>query len=127
MLLPRQFSLAYLLTLITASAMAIGLVRYLLVSGNGGRFLTWVGLALTIFIAGVMVTMGGWSLFHAVRQLRFWPKVQARIVRYWIKRSDSSPNGQRFYHPVVQFEATDGRRITTISFLGLVATSLAQR
>lgn len=69
-------------------------------------------------VGAVMLAVGGWSAFHAVRLTFWWPKTSAEIVRYWITRSEDKPNGQRFFHPVVKFETAGGRRVVAISSWG---------
>jgi hypothetical protein len=82
---------------------------------------TWLdafGSVLGIVVAIVLLPVGTWSVYHAFRLALWWPKTSARIVRYWITRSESKPHGQKFYHPVVRFEVADGSRVTTISSWG---------
>jgi hypothetical protein len=74
-------------------------------------------IAVTLF-AMAAVALGGWAVFHAVRQTFWWPKASARILRYWITRSGDEPEGQPFFHPVVRFETEDGCLVTTISSWG---------
>ena len=82
----------------------------------------WLLTAFTVIVATivgvVMVGVGGWAAYHAVRLTFWWPKTSARIVRYWITRSEDKPDGQRFYHPVVKFETADGRAVVAISSWG---------
>jgi hypothetical protein len=75
------------------------------------NILFWTQIILVSVITLIITIIACWTFFHAFRQLIFWPKVPARIMRYWITRSD----GQRFYHPVVIFETVDGRSATAIS------------
>jgi hypothetical protein len=71
---------------------------------------------IDITIVGmILVTVGCWSVFHAIRLTFWWPKTSARIVRYWIKRENNQPNKQRFFHPVIAFKTADGRVILAIS------------
>jgi hypothetical protein len=74
-------------------------------------------IAVAVFGMAALA-VGGWAVFHAVRQTFWWPKASARILRYWITRSSDEPEGQRFFHPVVRFETEDGRSVTTISSWG---------
>src|SRR5262245_28885768 len=119
MIRERQFSLWQLLVATTQIAACLGLIRYLLISGQGERILWWSGVALTVFVGSIMAAVGCWSLFHAIRQTFFWPKASASIVRYCVKRSEDRPNAQTFYHPVLRFEASGRGPITTISHWGL--------
>jgi hypothetical protein len=64
--------------------------------------------------AGLLGFAGGFTL-HALRQLLFWPKTRATILRYWITRGI---DGDRFYHPVLRFWTTEGNAVTTISSTG---------
>jgi len=73
---------------------------------------------VTTIVGVVIVGVGGWSAYHAVRLTFRWPKTSARIVRYWITRSEDKPNGQRFFHPVVKFQTADGRVVVAISSWG---------
>ena len=71
---------------------------------------TCVGAALLIAV--------GWYAHHAVRVMFWWPNASAQIVRYWITRSEDKPDGQRFFHPVIQFKTADGRPAVAISSWG---------
>jgi len=76
-------------------------------------------IAIFTAIVGVaMVGVGTWSAYHAVRVTFWWANASARIVRYWITRSEDKPDGQRFFHPVVTFETSDGRVVVAISSWG---------
>ena len=76
------------------------------------------GAIVTSIVGAVMLAVGVWSGFHAVKTTFWWPNASARIVRYWITRSEDKPNGQRFFHPVVRFETADGRPVAAISAWG---------
>jgi hypothetical protein len=115
---PRQFSLLQLVLTITVVAAYCGLIRYLLVSGQGENILRWTDYALTLVIGGMMTAVGFWSLYHAIRQILVWPKTKAVVLRYCIRRSENKPSGQPFYHPVLRFDTQDARSITTISSWG---------
>ena len=80
--------------------------------------LTAASATLASIVGAAMLAVGGWSTFHAVRLTFWWPRASARIVRYWITRSEDQPDGQRFFHPVVRFETADGRAVITISSWG---------
>jgi hypothetical protein len=67
-----------------------------------------------LLLASASVVLAGlrcWSVCHAVWQIRKWPKVPAKLVRYWIIRSD----GQRHFRAVLRFTTIDGRVMMTIS------------
>ena len=108
---PRQFSLLQLVLTTTAVAAYCGFIRYLLISGQGEKILGWIGMSLGIFAWTCMAAMGSWSIFHAIRQIFYWPNSSAVVLRYTIKRSD----GQPFYYPVLRFSTASGQTITTIS------------
>jgi hypothetical protein len=110
----NQFSLAYLLALLTAVAAVAGLVRWLSVTGSGERLLDWFGLLVAILVGGMILSVRIWFLLYAVRVTLYWPQASARVVRYSIHRHE----GQAFYHPVVRFCTADGRRTTAISNSG---------
>lgn len=82
---------------------------------DAATLLDWFSAAVAtsvgIFLIGVGVLLAG----HALRQIAYWPKVSAVVLRYWITRSENKPNGQRFYHPVVRFKTVDGRDVTSIA------------
>ena len=86
--------------------------------------LDWLGNALIVIVATIGIVAAAWAAFHAVRQLLYWPKVPATILRYWITRSsegssfDTTAKGQPFYHAVLRFETQDGQLITTVSHEG---------
>jgi hypothetical protein len=80
--------------------------------------LTAAGAMLASIVGAAMLAVGGWSIYHAVRVAFWWPRVSARVVRYWITRSEDRPDGQRFFHPVVRFVTADGRAVITISSWG---------
>ena len=63
-------------------------------------FAAFGAIAATI-VGAVMLAVGVWSGFHAVKVTFWWPKASARIVRCWITRSEDKRSGQRFFHPVV--------------------------
>jgi len=126
MLRQRQYSLRQLLLLVTWVALAAVLIHYLLVTR--GRLLEWIGDAIAFFVLFMLAAVGVCSLFHALRQIWYWPKTTAHVVRYCIKR-DKGPenkgpenkgpeNAQPFYHPVLRFETIDGQPVTTISSCG---------
>ena len=82
---------------------------------------TWLDIFGTIVgcvVAILFLAVGTWSVYHAFRLTFWWPKTSARIMRYWITRSEGKPHGQKFYHPVVRFEVAGGSRVTTISSWG---------
>lgn len=58
---------------------------------------------------GVMA--GPYSVLRLVPWFLPWPIVSGRVLRYWITRGD----GQRFHHPVVQFEIDGGATVVAIS------------
>jgi len=72
----------------------------------------WV---FTSIVGVAMAGVGGWSAYKAVRFTFWWRKTPARIVRYWITRSEGKRDGQRFFHPVVTFATADGRAVVAIS------------
>jgi hypothetical protein len=73
-----------------------------------------------LLVAAIILTVAvGWSAGHSVTVMARWPKVPALVVRYWIVRSEGKADGQRFYRAVFRFTTTDGRRVTTISTLGV--------
>jgi hypothetical protein len=80
------------------------------------------GAIVATIVGAVMLAVGVWLGFRAVKmtfKMTFWwPNASARIVRYWITRSEDKPNGQRFFHPVVEFETADGRPVVAISAWG---------
>jgi len=82
----------------------------------------WLLAAFTAFVATIvgaaMLAAGGWSVYHAVRLTFWWPRASARIMRYWITRSEDKPRGQRFFHPMIKFETADGRPVVAISSWG---------
>ena len=80
-------------------------------------FAAFAAIVATI-VGAVMLAVGVWSGYHAVKMTFWWPKASARIVRYWITRSEDKPDGQRFFHPVVKFETADGRPVVAISSWG---------
>ncbi len=85
------------------------------------KMITWLdnfGATVGIVVAVVLLAVGTWSVYHAFRLTLWWPKTSARIVRYWITRSESKPHGQKYYHPVIRFEMADGSRVITISRRG---------
>src|SRR5436309_1454318 len=116
MLRPRQYSLRQLLLVVTWAALAAVLIHYLLVTR--GRLLEWIGNAIALFVLAMLAAVGVCSLFHALRQICFWPKTSARVARYCIKRDEGRENAQAFYHPVLRFETSDGQPVTTISSCG---------
>lgn len=86
------------------------------------RLLTWLDGEGRLFghllasLVGMGLLLGaGWGIFHALRQLLYWPKARAEIVRYTITRDEG---GQRFYHPVLRFCTEEGIAVTTISSWG---------
>jgi hypothetical protein len=76
------------------------------------------GAIVASIVGAVMLAVGVWSGFHAVKTTFWWPKASARIERYWITRSEDKPNGQRFFHPVVKFETAEGSPVVAISAWG---------
>src|SRR3954469_11874246 len=84
MLGQRQYSLMQLLLFVTWAALAAVLIHYLLVTR--GRLLEWIGNAIACFVLAMLAAVGVGSLFHALRQIWYWPKTTARVVRYCIKR-----------------------------------------
>jgi uncharacterized protein DUF3592 len=118
MLQPRQFSLKYLLGIITCSAVGLAAIRYLVVSGRIEQLLAWIEAAVLICVTGLLALMGGVWLLQAIWQTLFWPKAPAKIMRYWIKPSKGDSDGHRFYHPVLRFGLADGRLVTAISGFG---------
>lgn len=89
---------------------------------TGVNGLNWIFAAVTAVFAAivgvVLVGVGCWSAYRAVRRTFWWPKASARIVRYWITRSEDKPDGQKFFHPVVKFDTADGRVAVAISSWG---------
>ncbi len=71
---------------------------------------------LSTLAAAGFLGIGGWLVSRTMRQLRFWPKTTATIVRYWISRNSE---GQRFYQPVMRFRANEGNASVAISSVGL--------
>jgi len=126
MLRQRQYSLTQLLLVVTYVALAAVLVHYFL--ATGGRLLEWIGKAITGFVLVVFAAVGCGSLFHAFRQIWYWPKTRGRIMRYCIKRGQGREGGVRedggqeteqpFYHPVVRFETIEGQPVTALSGCG---------
>lgn len=82
----------------------------------------WLNTTFDLIVATVAamaaVAIGGWAVFHAVRQTFWWPKASARVLRYWITRRGDEPAGQPFFHPPVRFETENGRSVTAISSWG---------
>ena len=76
------------------------------------------GAIVATIVGAIMLAVGVWSGIRAVKVTFWWPRASARIVRYWITRSEEKPNGQRFFHPVVVFETADGRPVVAISAWG---------
>jgi hypothetical protein len=108
----RQFSLAYLLLLVTVAAVGAAFVRLAIVQGE--RLLFWLDALLVVLVGGGLSALGVWTAFHAVRVTLYWPRTWATVVRYSIRRHD----GQPFYHPVVRFQTTDGRPVLAIANSG---------
>lgn len=73
------------------------------------------GTAVATGVGVSLIGVGVWQIFHALRQIRSWPKVDAVVLRYWITRSEGKADGQRFYHPVLRFKTVDGHDVTAIS------------
>ncbi|HEY2412542.1 MAG TPA: DUF3592 domain-containing protein [Pirellulaceae bacterium] len=101
--------------------MAIGppvLAVLFLLATQGNEALTlfdWFGVVVATGVGVSLVGVGVWHVFHAVRQIKSWPKVNAVVLRYWITRSEDKPDSQRFYHPVLRFKTIEGHDVTSIS------------
>ena len=108
----RQFSLGYLFLVLTVVAVAAGVLRMAVVESK--EFLEWVDFTMLVLIGGGGTIFGAWLLFHAVRVLRIWPIARGKVLRYWIRRTES----QSFFFPVVQFETLDESLVTTIGKIG---------
>ena len=78
----------------------------------------WLGFTILSTVVAGMIVVFAWSVFHSVRQIIRWPKAEARVLRYWIRRSEGKSDGQRFYFPVLKFQTNDDRIVTTISTHG---------
>jgi len=112
MLKRRQFSLAYLFLVLTVVAVGAGVLRMAVVASK--EFLQWVDLIMLVLVGGGGTILGAWLFFHAVRVLRSWPVARGRVLRYWIRRSES----QAFFFPVIQYENQDAAFVTTIGNTG---------
>jgi hypothetical protein len=78
----------------------------------------FVGAIMASFVSLALFAFACWCTFHEIRQLACWPKVPGRILRYWIKRNDARPHGQRFFHPVIRFTVVGGVTVTTLTDSG---------
>ena len=73
----------------------------------------WLKIGLMVFDA-VMAIVGVCVWSCMIRRLVFWPKVRARIVRFWRVSVGEEPRVQRFYFPVVRFETKEGEPVHAI-------------
>jgi hypothetical protein len=78
----------------------------------------WFSVAVATSVGILLIGFGVCLAGYALRQIMYWPKVKAVVLRYWITRSEGKPEGQRFYHPVLRFKTVDGRDVTSISSSG---------
>jgi hypothetical protein len=114
MLRRRQFSLMQLVAVVTAVAVVIALIRYLLATSVPDTLSWWLEALVVMLVCAILPAATCWTLFYAIRQTLFWPKASAVVRRYYIKRHE----GQAFYHPVLRFGLYDKSTITTISRWG---------
>lgn len=76
----------------------------------------WSAVLLGCFVAVGFFAFACWFTFHQIRQVAYWPKVPAEILRYWIKRENE--HGQPFFHPVIKFTSIGGASVITVTNSG---------
>ena len=108
-----RYSLRTLLILLALGSVALVLAAWLAMSRE--EALDWLGGIIATGVGTLLVGIGVWSLIHAVRQIMYWPKTTAVVLRYWVTRSENEPDGQRFYHPVLKFKTSDDQNLIAIS------------
>lgn len=67
--------------------------------------------------SGFCAVTGVATLCRTLRKLWSWPRASARVVRYSVSRSEGT-EGQKFFHPVIEYETPDGNKVLTISSMG---------
>lgn len=106
-----QFTLPSMFTVVTWSAVVLGISLWIARSGFGLELGKSVGIAI-VFLLGIgfpATVIGHWGY---IRRARHWPRVNAQVVRYWISRDSE---GRASYRPVFSFRTLDGNTYVAIS------------
>ena len=77
------------------------------------RIVGWFEIGFVMIGAAVIIVIACVSC-RMIRRLVFWPRVRARIVRFWRVSVGEEPKVQRFYFPVVRFETKEGEPVHAI-------------